>query len=260
MSVLSRFSVLFLSLIFMSSCVIIRPGEVGVKQRFGKLSEEVYTQGALGYNPFTTTIIKAPTRTVNMEVSLNLPSKEGLNINSGISILYSIDKERVPMLIEQLGNNYETIISSVFRSASADICAQYMAKDMHSGKRGEIEIAIAKVMNEQLIERGIEIEAVLLKTIQLPPGLYNSIEGRLEAEQEVMRMKYLLQQEKLEAERKVIEAKGQRDAQKILSEGLTNEILELRSIEAFLKLSESPNGKVIITNGKTPFLIEGVGQ
>jgi prohibitin 1 len=70
----------------------------------------------------------------------------------------------------------------------------------------------------------------------------------------------LLQQEKLEAERKVIEAKGQRDAQKILSEGLTNEILELRSIEAFLKLAESQNGKVIITNGKTPFLIEGVGQ
>ena len=66
-----------------------------------------------------------------------------------------------------------------------------MAKDMHSGKRGEIESAIASVMNEQLISRGIAIEAVLLKTIQLPPGLYNSIEGRLEAEQEVMRMTFL---------------------------------------------------------------------
>lgn len=42
---------------------------------------------AIGYNPFTTIVIKAPTRTVNMEVNLNLPSKEGLNINSGISIL-----------------------------------------------------------------------------------------------------------------------------------------------------------------------------
>lgn len=114
----------------------------------------------------------------------------------------------MPSLIEQLGNNFETIISSVFGSASADICAQYMAKDMHSGKRGEIESAIAQVMNEQLGDRGIEIEAVLLKTIQLPVGLYNSIEGRLEAEQEVMRMTFLLEQEKLEAERKVIEAKG----------------------------------------------------
>ena len=63
----------------------------------------------------------------------------------------------MPALIEQLGDDFETIISSVFRSASADICAQYMAKDMHSGKRGEIESAIAKVMNEQLRARGIEI-------------------------------------------------------------------------------------------------------
>ena len=247
-------------ILLFSSCAIIRPGEVGVKQTFGQLSNEVYSQGPLGYNPFTTIVIKAPIRTVNMEVNLNLPSKEGLNINAGISILYKIDELRVPMLIQQLGNNYETIISSVFRSASADICAKYMAKDMHSGKRGEIEAAIANVMNEQLSSRGIAIEAVLLKTIQLPPGLYNSIEGRLEAEQEVMRMTFLLEQEKLEAERKVIQAKGQRDAQQILSEGLTKEILELRSIEAFIKLAESNNGKVIITNGKTPFLIEGVGQ
>lgn len=260
MSVLKKLLGVILSVFILSSCAIIRPGEVGVKQRLGKLSEDVYTQGAIGYNPFTTVIIKAPTRTVNMEVNLNLPSKEGLNINSGISILYSVDKEQVPKLIEQLGNDFETIISSVFRSASADICAQYMAKDMHSGKRGEIESSIAEVMNNQLNSRGIEIEAVLLKTIQLPPGLYNSIEGRLEAEQEVMRMTFLLEQEKLEAERKVIEAKGQRDAQLILSEGLTDEILQLRSIEAFLKLSDSENGKVIITNGKTPFLIEGVGQ
>lgn len=155
------------------------------------------------------------------------------------------------------GDNYENIISSVFRSASADICSKYMAKDMHSGKRAEIEEQIAEVMNGHLNERGIAIEAVLMKSILLPPGLYNSIESRLEAEQEVMRMGYLLQQEELEAKRKVIEAEGQRDAQKILSEGLSADIIELRSIEAFLKLAESPNGKVIITNGKAPFLIEG---
>ena len=71
-----------------------------------------------------------------------------------------------------------------------------------------------------------------------------------------MRMQFLLEQEKLEAERKVIEAKGNRDAQQILSEGLTEEILKLRSIEAFLKLSESENSKIIISNGESPLLIQ----
>lgn len=238
-----------------TSCTIIRPGEVGVKRTLGKLKDKVYTEGPHMFNPFVSTIVITPTRTVNMEVDLNLPSKEGLNIQSNISILYRIDRDKVKALIENIGDNYEQIISSVFRSASADICSKYMAKDMHSGKRGAIEEEIAMVMNKHLNSRGITIEAVLLKSIQLPPGLYNSIEGRLEAEQEVMRMQYLLEQEKLEAQRKVIEAEGSRDAQQILSQGLTNEILELRSIEAFLKLAESPNGKVIITDGKAPFLI-----
>lgn len=70
-----------------------------------------------------------------------------------------------------------------------------------------------------------------------------------------MRMEFVLQQEKFEAERKIIEAKGTRDAQKILSEGLTSEILKLRSIDAFNELSKSTNAKIIITDGKTPFLI-----
>lgn len=239
-----------------TGCAIVQPGEVGVKRKLGKLSSRVLDQGPYLYNPFTTTVIRTPIRTVNLEVNLDLPSKEGLNINSSISILYKIEKKDVPDLIEEVGNNYEQIIKSVFRSASADICAQFMAKDMHSGKRAEIEAEIAKTMSGILLERGIIIEAVLLKSIKLPPGLYNSIEHRLEAEQEALRMKFVLEQERREAERKVIEAKGNRDAQQILSEGLTSEILELRSIEAFLKLAESPGSKVIITNGESPFLVE----
>ncbi len=79
----------------------------------------------------------------------------------------------------------------------------------------------------------------------------------MQAEQDAMRMEFVLQQEKLEADRVIIQAKGTRDAQKILSEGLSQEIIMLRSIEAFLELSKSPNSKVIITDGKAPFLISG---
>ncbi|MGD1848585.1 MAG: prohibitin family protein [Salibacteraceae bacterium] len=239
-----------------TSCAVIKPGEVGVKQRLGKLDSKVMAQGAHAYNPFVTRVVVTPVRTVNLEVALNLPSKEGLNISSNISILYRIEQEMVPTLIRDVGLNYEQIIRSVFRSSSADICAKFMAKDMHSGRRSEIEDQIADRMNTLLKERGITIEAVLMKSIQLPAGLYDSIEARLQAEQEALRMQFVLEQEKREAERKVIEAKGDRDAQQILSEGLTKEILELRSIEAFLKLAESNGSKVIITNGESPFIIQ----
>lgn len=242
-------SVAFILNIF-SGCVIIRPGEVGVRRTMGKLSDKVLDQGVHGVNPFATTVIRTPIRTVNLEMELNLPSKEGLNIKSGISILYHIDKALVPKLIENVGLGYETIIQSVFRSASADICAKYMAKDMHSGMRSQIEAEIASGMSSILNPQGIKIEAVLLKTIQLPPGLYNSIESRLEAEQQAMRMQFVIDLERKEAERKVIEAEGTRDAQLILSEGLTSEILELRRIEAMLKLAQSENSKIVFTGSE----------
>jgi regulator of protease activity HflC (stomatin/prohibitin superfamily) len=126
---------------------------------------------------------------------------------------------------------------------------------MHSGKRSEIESDIRKKMADNLLSKGVIIESVLMKSIQLPLGLSKSIENKLQAEQDAMRMEFVLQQEKFEAERKIIEAKGTRDAQKILSEGLTIEILKLRSIDAFNELSKSPNTKIIVTDGKTPFLI-----
>jgi regulator of protease activity HflC (stomatin/prohibitin superfamily) len=238
-----------------SNCVTIKPGEVGLKQKLGKLSEEIYPQGPVFFNPFTSKVVRTSIQTRNLELSLSLPSKEGLSITSQISILYRLEKSEVVKIVNDLGLNYEGIIANVFRSASADICAQYFAKDMHSGKRSEIESDILKKMSSNLLAKGIIIESVLMKSIQLPQGLSQSIESKLQAEQDAMRMEFVLQQEKFEAERKIIEAKGTRDSQKILSEGLTNEIIKLRSIDAFNELSKSPNTKIIVTDGKTPFLI-----
>ncbi|MFK8037653.1 MAG: prohibitin family protein [Crocinitomicaceae bacterium] len=247
---------LIISALF-SSCVVIRPGEVGIKQSIGKLNDNATTEGSIWYNPFVSKVLKLSIRTNNLELALSLPSKEGLSIQSQISILYKLDQEKVTEVIRSLGLNYETIIANIFRSASADVCAQFFAKDMHSGMRTVIEEKIREKMAETLSKQGIIIENVLMKSIQLPKGLASSIEQKLQAEQNVMRMEFLLQQEKLEADRKIIEATGSRDAQIILSEGLTDEIIKIRSIEAFNGLSNSPNSKVIITNGKVPMLIEG---
>ncbi len=241
---------------YLSSCAIVKPGEVGVRQKLGKLSDEIHTQGTLWFNPLTTKVIKTNVQLNDVELSLSLPSKEGMSVQAQISILYKIEETSVPKVIRNIGQGYEVIISNVFRSASSDVCAQYFAKDMHSGMRAEIEAAIKDKMSETLTEQGIIVSAVLMKSIQLPAGLANSIEQKLQAEQDAMRMEFILQQARLEAERKIIDATGVRDAQKIISEGLTDNIIKIRSIEAFMELSRSNNSKVIITDGKTPFLID----
>ena len=252
--------ILFISLTFFlfTSCAIIRPGEVGVKQKFGKLKGTPKTQGVMLLNPFTTTVVRIPTRTVNKEVTLNLPSKEGLNVASEISILYHVEYGKSMDIINEVGPDFEKVlILSTFRSASADVCAQFFAKDMHSGKRSEIEKQIQKQMSSLLKDRGFIIESVLLKSITLPSKLYAAIEAKLSAEQQAQQMEFVLQREKKEAERKMIEAKGIRDAQLIIKEGISKDNIEWRSLEVLKEISTSPNAKLIITDGNTPVLING---
>ena len=241
---------------FLNACAIIRPGEVGVKQFLGKLDDTVHESGAVFLNPLTTHVVRVPIQTRNIEVNLSLPSKEGLNVNSVISILYRIEQDKARSLIENVGLNYENVlILSVFRSAAADVCAQFFAKDMHSGNRAAIEQKIKNSMDKVLKVHGFNIEAVLMKSIKLPPGLYRAIEDKLKAEQEAQRMQFVLQKERQEAERKKVEAAGIRDAHLILAEGMNANVIKWRSLEVFKNLANSPNSKLIITDGKAPLLI-----
>lgn len=294
-----NFTFLIVLVILVSSCTVIRQGEVGVKRRLGKIDPVFVEQGPKGYNLLTTTILKVPTRSMNIEVKPDLPSKEGLTIRSEISILYRIKPEAAPKIVQNIGLNYESeVILPVFRSASADITSKFLAKDMHSGERAQIESAIRKQMTDILEPRGFVIDNVLMKSIRLPEGLARTIEEKLQAEQDAQRMEFVKEREKRDAERRIIEAEGKKEIARIQAEGeknaaiiqaearkrmfeieaegkanamttealairrandtinktLTPTILKLRQIEAFKFLSNSNNSKLIITDGKTPFL------
>lgn len=247
----------FLVMILLSSCAIVRQGEVGVKRKLGKMSDRTIQPGPVFINPFTTRVLILPVRTINVEISSNLPSREGLNVSAVISILYHIEPDKAASILQNIGTNYQdVVITSVFRSAAADVCSRFYAKDMHSAERATIEREITRQMAALLRDRGFYIEAVLLKNIQLPAGLARAVEEKLEAEQYAQRMEFLLDREKKEAQRKMIEAEGIRDSQRIISEGLNDQIIKWQSLEAFKSLSNSANSKVIITDGKAPLLID----
>ena len=245
-----------LAILTLASCRVIRQGEVGVKRTLGKIHPKPLQAGARFYNPFVTVIINMPVRTVNLEVNLDLPSKEGVNVGADISILYRVDGRKATSIIENIGREYErNVILPVFRASAADITAKFMAKDMHTGNRLEIEDAIRDQMMRVLDGRGFIIEAVLLKSIKLPRGLARAIEEKLEAEQDAQRMEFILQRESQEAQRRMIEAEGIMQSNSIIAKGLTKEVIQYKSIEAFRELARSNNSKIIMTDGRTPMLI-----
>ncbi len=271
-----------------SGCATVMPDEVGVKRTFGRINDGVRTPGLVGYNPFSTRIVRVPIRTMNLSIVENLPSKEGLTIRSESSILYSIKSSAVPQILKETGMEFEEmLILPVFRSAASDICSKYDAKDMHSAKRAEIEEEIKKRLVEVCAPKGFVIESVLLKSITLPAGLSKSIEAKLEAEQDALRMQFVLDRQRQEAQRQIIDAEGIKTIATIQAEGkknatiidsearakgneieaegikrandlislsLTPNVLKFKQIEAFQKLSASPNTKTIITDGKTPIV------
>ena len=239
-----------------AGCAMVLPGEVGVKQTLGRLDGEVHAPGPVLYTPGVTRVVRIPTRTTSLEVSLELPSKEGLNVNSAISVLYRVRPSKAPEVISDVGLDYENIlVLTTFRSAAADVTARFLASDMYTSSRAEIERQVADRMSEILAPRGFEIEAVLLKSIQLPSRLASSVEAKLSAEQDAARMAFVLDAERQEAERKRIEAAGVRDSQRIIADALSDELLEWNAVEAFRALATSDNAKVIVTNGGAPVLI-----
>jgi len=281
----SRALALLITFTAATGCARVFQDEVGVRRTFGAIQDQVLEPGLRWYNPFTTRLFKMKTRTVNIEIEPGLPSKEGLTVRSEISILYRTKAEFAPSIMRQTGMNYETeVILPVFRSASADVCARFYAKDMHSAFRRQIEEDILKRMMEVLEPRGFVIEAVLLKSIGLPAGLSSAIEDKLEAEQLAQRMEFELQRESSEAQRVVIsaearrktqlidaeasrdalivQAEGDKAAALIRAEGTANanelinrtttpNVLKFRALEAYRELARSTNAKVILTDGKS---------
>ena len=247
---------LLLLLPLIGGCATIRQDEIGVKTRFGRVSSGPLKPGAQFVMPGVSSVLRIPSRVVNREVRLELPTREGLNVAAEVSILYRAKPDSVSNILQKSGQRYEDdVIIPVFRSAAADVSARFMAKDLHSGARSGIEAAIKTQMMSALEPRGFEVEAVLLKSIRLPADLARSIEEKLEAEQRSEQMKFVLDREKQEAERRTIEATGIRDAWAIIAQGLTPSIISYQSIEAFRELARSPNAKVIVTDGKSPLLL-----
>lgn len=259
MKTIRLLTLLLIAPLVLSSCIkVIRPGEVGVKRKAGKLKPHVYEGGTYMINPFTTRMLKVPTRLINHEVLLEpLPSKEGLSISVQMSILFHIVPDSALHIVTNIGiDNSKSMITNVLRSSAADVTSNYFAKDMHSGgKREEIEQAISEKMMENLRPRGFIVDAVLMKSLRLPAGLTQAIETKLRAEQEAQQMEFVLNREKSEAERKRIEAEGIKEYNRIINESINQTMLQYKSIEAFRELSKSENAKVIITDGKTPMLI-----
>lgn len=240
----------------LTSCAIVRPGEVGLKQRMGKLQHNSLDQGPHGFNPFTSTIIKVKTRTVEAFNTLDVPTKEGLTVKSEIALLYHVRPEAAASVYVNYGTNYqEVIVESNFRAVVRHVSASYLAKDLFAVDRKKIEKEIYDEIVAGISDKGFVVDAVLLKSITMPPQIFQAVENKLKAEQETMQMEFTIAKQRKEAERMQIEADAIKNYNKAIAESLTEIMVRWNGVQVLKELVTSANAKVIVTDGKSPIIL-----
>jgi prohibitin 1 len=239
---------------------IVPPGHVGILILFGKIHGSV-DEGLHLVNPLVSMELMN-VRTQEVFEHAEAPSREGLNIVLEVSCLYHLNPGDAVRVYRQIGPQYrEIVVKTQFRSAIRGVTVGHDAKDLYTSSREMVANEIYEGLVSDLSKRGIEVENILLRRIQLPASVVEAINSKLAAEQEAQRMRFVLAKEEQEAERKRIEAQGIQNFQRIVSQGLSEQILRWKGIEATSRLSESPNSKVVIIGGKDGLpLIFNVGE
>ena len=243
---------IFALIFFFSSVVSIPTGHVGVLTLFGRVTGETLNEGIHVINPLKA-VDKLSVQTQSVKESANVPSNEGLILALDTSLLFRLDRSMAAEVFQKVGSNYaEKIVEPTLRAAIRASTSSHTANALYTNARELVQQQIQDQLTKELAPRGVIVENILLRDVQLPAMLKSSIEAKQQAEQDALRMSFILQKETQEAQRKRIEAQGIADFQKIVAQGISPQLLEWKGIEATEKLATSANSKVVIVgNSKT---------
>tara|TARA_R110002124_G_scaffold72018_4_gene192682 strand:- start:163 stop:1032 length:870 start_codon:yes stop_codon:yes gene_type:complete len=268
---LSKFSNLFKIIgilliiggIFSSAFKQIDAGTVGVKSLYGNVEPGILTSGLNVINPLLdVTIFDTQTQNYTMSAAqsegaqegddaIRVLSNDGLEVVIDLTVLYRVSAADAPTIFKEIGVSYmDKIVRPVTRTRIRDNAVYYDAVALYSTKRNEFQDRIFKSIETDFKSRGLILEQLLIRNINLPTSVKASIESKINAEQDAQKMTFVLQKEKQEAERKRVEAQGIADYQRIISTGLTAKQLQYESIKAQKELAASPNTKIIFMDGK----------
>ncbi|HEV7351340.1 prohibitin family protein [Telluribacter sp.] len=247
-------------------------GTIGVQSLFGKVNKNILPNGLNVVNPLVEVMV-FDTKTQNYTMSaansegeisgddaIRVLSSDGLEVVIDLTVLYRIVPTEAPNIYQQIGSDYkDKIVRPVTRTRIRDNAVYYDAVSLYSRKRDEFQDRIYKAIDKDFKDRGLALEQLLIRNINLPESVKKTIESKINAEQDAQKMEFVLQKERQEAERKRVEAKGISDYQQIIASSLTDRQLQYEMINAQKALAESSNAKIVIlgggNKGGVPFIL-----
>ena len=245
--------------LFSSMFKQIDAGRVGVQSLYGNVENDILSSGLHVINPLLD-VTEFDIQTQNYTMSaihsegaqegddaIRVLSADGLEVVIDLTVLFKVMPSEAPRIYKELGVDYiNTIVRPVSRTKIRDNAVYYDAVALYSTKRDEFQDRIFKSIAADFKKRGLILEQLLVRNINLPNSVKQTIESKINAEQEAQKMQFVLQKEKQEAERKRVEAQGIADYQKIISAELSDKQLQYEMIKAQKEIATSTNTKIII--------------
>lgn len=250
-------------LTFLNAVVMIRVGEVGVKHFLGSVDPVSLDQGLHVVNPFAS-VERMSIREQSFPAQggveqIEAQTSEQLNVALEVSILFEINGGNAPDLYQRIGSENQikrSIVLNAVRNGVRDAVATKSINEIFSPDRREVAISMKEEIQAKAGDR-IEVVDVFVRDIQAPPRVREAIEQKLEREQQVAAEEFQTQIIQEQARQQAEEAKGIAEAQKIITEGLSQEYLTFFYIQ---QLAQMPEGSLVYvpTEGGIP-LIRNLG-
>jgi regulator of protease activity HflC (stomatin/prohibitin superfamily) len=251
-------------LFFMCCFVTVGKGEVGVTTWFGQAEDQTLEPGPHVVHPFKR-VIHMNTQVQKLEEPATVPTKNGLSVKMNAVCLYRLDEAHAPRMAREVGDREykDVIVTPVFYNAVREATAEFEPEALYTAERTKVEGRVMAIASKELGARGVVVESVMVLDPVLPDVVRHRIEAKVAAEQDAIRMQSVFTQKELEgkankrmkeleAEAKVIEAKGLADAQAIIKKELDDAYLKYLFINA-LKDHNGTTIYVPIDNNGMPF-------
>lgn len=245
------FGLLFLLLNVFGCFTTIKTGEVGIKVRFGEIVSSTTDTGIVFKIPFEDMKkINVKVQKYENEEAFSTSTKDLQIVNNiKVSINYQIDGTKAVDLYKIVGTNYQTtVLEPAIQETIKAVISQYTAEELVT-KRSDVSLAINNTLDERISSYGINSVAVSINNFDFSESYNQAIEQKAVAEQEVETSKNQLEKAKIDAEKKKVEAQGEAEANALLQQSLTDQIIAQQFIEKW-------NGQLptTMTDSAIPFI------
>lgn len=216
-----------------SSVVTIGPGNRGVLMTFGAVHQGVLTPGLHFKLPFMQTVKQMNVQIQKSQTDETAASRDLQNVSTEVAVNWAINPVDAEWVYQHLGDESELtskVIAPVVSNAVKAVAAKYNAEDLIES-RAKVAAEIQQQIITALNQYKVQVQGVNITNFQFSHVYTEAIEQKQVAQQRALQATYDLQRTKIQAEQEVAQAEGQSQAQKLLQQTITPQIIQLKAVE-----------------------------